>query len=129
MIIGIVCDFVLNPLLEEWIKGKIDEIIQRGLKKDACFITMSLEGYYIEIIQRLVGTKHYIVSPYGKYEYPSAICTFHGDINFMVDMADYIVIISNGGNHSEWEKIRKSQIGRIEINYLTKKEKFYDRNV
>ena len=127
MIIGVVCDFVLNKPLEEWIDNKLDSVIQRGVDKDAIFMILSNSGW--DMSKKMNGVKHFVVTHWGGYQSSSAIVTFNADIKFFIDMSDLIVIVSNENVHTVWDEIRVSDVTRIEINYLSKKEKKYERVV
>ena len=99
MIIGLLSDFVLNKKLENWIDEKLDSVIKRGLDKNATFMIISGSG--MDLNKKMSEVDHFVVSNWGGYEFPLAICTFHGDIKFMLDMCDMIIIISNGNEHSD----------------------------
>lgn len=124
MIIGLLGDFVLNSKHEAWIDEKLDSVIQRGRDKDATFIVMSGSGW--DMMRKLSEVDHFVVSKWGGYEFPSALCTFHGDIEFFVDMSDLMVIISNNDVHTVWDYVRRQPVRRIEVNYLKKKEKLFN---
>jgi len=124
MIIGLLGDFVLNPKIEDWINEKLDSIVQRGRDKNATFIIMTNSGW--NMMEKIAGVDYMVVSKWGGYEHPSALCTFHANIDFLVDMSDLVIIVSNGDNHSVWDFVRKQPVRRIEINYLKRKEKQFN---
>ena len=125
MLIGIVSDFVLHPQHEEWIADKMETVIKRGVDKNAEFIVMSYIGG--SLIKHMSGQNYYVISHSGWHNFKHSLCTFKADVDFLIDMSDLVIIISNGGVQTEWQKIRESDVDRVEINYLTRKEKKYAR--